>query len=54
MAEVFESAAPGLEGLQVKLHEAIRGTDGSYDFDATIGRMPTSLAASATDPPAET
>jgi hypothetical protein len=36
VAEVFESAAPGLEGLDVRLHEAIRGTDGSYDFDATI------------------
>jgi hypothetical protein len=36
VAEVFESAAPSLEGLRVTLHEAIRGTDGSYDFDATI------------------
>jgi hypothetical protein len=36
VAEVFESAAPGHEGLRVTLHEAILGTGGSYDFDATI------------------
>jgi hypothetical protein len=36
VVEVFESAAPGLDSLRVTLHEAIRGIDGSYDFDATI------------------
>lgn len=36
VAEIFESAASGLADLHVRLHDVIRGTDGTYDFDATI------------------
>lgn len=36
VSEVFRSAAHGLDDLRVALHERIAGTDGSFDFDATV------------------
>lgn len=33
---LFDSATIHLPGLVVQLHETVQGTDGSYDFDATV------------------
>src|SRR5207248_10604619 len=32
----FEQTRPYVDDLQVTLHEVVKGSDGSYDFDATI------------------
>jgi hypothetical protein len=32
----LELTRPLVEDLQVRLHEVVEGTDGSYDFDATV------------------
>lgn len=32
----FEQMLPRISDLRVKLHEKIEGTDGEYDFDATV------------------
>lgn len=34
VAEVFDSAAPGLEDLRVAVHLRVTGIDGSFDLDA--------------------
>lgn len=36
VAEVFDSAAPGLEDLRMGVHQRVTGIDGSFDFDATL------------------
>lgn len=36
VAELLGSAASELDDLRVVLHEAVTGTDGAYDFDATV------------------
>lgn len=36
VAEVLRASTPGLEQFHVQPHEKIAGTDGVYDFDATV------------------
>jgi Restriction endonuclease len=36
VAELCGSAGRGLEDFRVTLHDVIEGTDGTYDFDATV------------------
>ncbi|MFH8284163.1 restriction endonuclease [Streptomyces antibioticus] len=36
VTQLFTSAQENIEGLAVRLHEKIRGVDGTYDFDATV------------------
>jgi hypothetical protein len=36
VADVLSAGAPGLEGYRVTPHEVLEGTDGTYDFDATV------------------
>jgi hypothetical protein len=34
--DLFESAGPGIDSYEVRLHDVIAGSDGSYDFDAAV------------------
>jgi Restriction endonuclease len=36
VGDVFASVGPGIDDLRVQLHERVTGTDGSYEFDATV------------------
>ena len=36
VADAFEQATPYVDDLRVTLHDTVEGTDGTYDFDATI------------------
>lgn len=36
VADVFRSVAPQLDDLRVEVHDRLRGTDGSYQFDVTV------------------
>jgi hypothetical protein len=36
VAAMFRSAEPGIDSFRVASHEVISGTDGTFDFDATV------------------
>jgi len=36
VVDLLESASPVVDSLRVTLHDKIQGTDGLYDFDATV------------------